>query len=376
MIRLTNKKDSAGTAKKKYFDIKEELTLESGKTIGPITLAYETWGTLDKDKSNAILIFHALSGDSHVAGDDTTPGWWDALVGPDKGIDTDKYFVICANVIGGCQGSTGPSSINQKTKRPYGIGFPIVTIKDFVNVQKKLIDHLGIKNLLAVTGGSMGGMQALQWAVSFPNSVKLVIPIATAAKQSAQNIAFHEAGRKAIVADPNWNNGDYYGRKIPNLGLSVARIISHITYLSEDSMREKFGRKLQDKEKLDFSFETEFQIEGYLQHQGSKFVERFDANSYLYISKAIDYFDLTQGGTKKLEAVFSKIKAKFLIISFTSDWLYPTGESKEMVRALQKSGHDVVFFEIESNYGHDAFLLKNETQTNLIKNFLSNNHEN
>jgi homoserine O-acetyltransferase len=244
-----------------------------------------------------------------------------------------------------------------------------------VKVQKKLIDHLRIKQLLAVTGGSMGGMQALQWAVSFPEATKLIIPVATSVKQSAQNIAFHEAGRRAIIGDPNWNKGNYYGKKLPALGLAVARMIGHITYLSEHSMQEKFGRKFHGKEKPDFNFDTEFQVESYLQYQGDKFVERFDANSYLYITKAIDYFDLTKGETKELEDVFAKIKAKFLVISFSSDWLYTTAESKEIVRALQRSGHDVVFFEVESKYGHDAFLLENETQTSLVKNFLKNNYK-
>jgi len=372
-------KDSVGIVKKNYFEIKEEVSLESGKKLGPITLAYETYGKLDNGNKNAILVFHALSGDAHAAGyhskNDKNPGWWEAAIGPNKAFDTNKYFVICVNVIGGCKGSTGPSSINPKTGKPYATDFPIITIKDMVNVQKKLIDHLGIKRLLAVTGGSMGGMQVLQWAVSFPEATKLIIPIATATHQSAQNIAFHEAGRRAIIADPNWSKGNYYGKKQPSLGLAVARMIGHITYLSDYSMREKFGRRLQNKDKPDFSFDTEFQVESYLQYQGDKFVERFDANSYLYITKAIDYFDLTEGGTKKLEDIFASIKSKFLIISFSSDWLYPTAESKKIVQALQKSGHDVVFFEIASNYGHDAFLLENETQTSLIKSFLKNNYE-
>jgi homoserine O-acetyltransferase len=372
------KKSSVGVVKTEYLEINEEVTLESGKTLGPITLAYETYGDLDKNKINAILIFHALSGDAHAAGyhsEDETAGWWETAIGPGKAFDTNKYFVICANVIGGCKGSTGPSSVDPKTKKPYGANFPIVTIKDMVNVQKKLIDHLGIKKLFAVTGGSMGGMQALQWAASFPQSTRLVIPIASAVRQSAQNIAFHEAGRRAIIADPNWNGGNYYGKKEPALGLSVARMIGHITYLSEESMKKKFGRRLQDKLKPDFNFDTEFQVESYLQHQGSKFVERFDANSYLYITRAIDYFDLTEGGTLLLEDVFKPLQVKFLVISFTSDWLYPPAESKEIVRALQKSGHDVVSFEIESNYGHDAFLLDNKTLTSLIRNFLNNNYD-
>jgi homoserine O-acetyltransferase len=378
VIKLINKKDSVGIVETKYFEINKEIVLECGKKIRNVTLAYETYGKLDEDKSNAILIFHALSGDSHVAGynseEDRKPGWWDTAVGPNKAFDTNKYFVICINVIGGCKGSTGPSSINPKTGKQYGIDFPMVTIKDMVKIQKEIIDHLGIKKLLAVTGGSMGGMQVLQWAVTFPDAVRLVIPIATAVKQSAQNIAFHEVGRRAITADPNWNNGGYYDGDVPKLGLSVARMIGHITYLSEESMKDKFGRRLQDKEKPDFSFETEFQVESYLQYQGDKFVERFDANSYLYITKAIDYFDLTDDGKIELEDVFSKLESKFLVISYTSDWLYTTAESKQIVRALQKNGIDVVFFEIESNYGHDAFLLENETQTNLIRNFLDNNY--
>ncbi len=377
MVKLTDK-NSVGIVETQFFQIEQDITLESGKKLGGITLAYETYGELNKNKSNAILIFHALSGDAHAAGyhskSDKKPGWWDHGIGPGNEFDTYKFFVICINVIGGCKGSTGPCSINPKTKKPYGIDFPVITIKDIVHVQKRLIDHLGIKRLLAVVGGSMGGMQALQWIVSFPDTAKLVIPIAATAKQSAQNIAFHEVGRQAILSDPNWNKGDYYGKSVPQLGLSVARMIGHITYLSEDSMKEKFGRRLQDKEKLAFSFDTEFQVESYLRYQGASFVARFDANSYLYITKAIDYFDLTEGGKNHLADVFSKLKSKFLIVSYTSDWLYPTSESKEIVRALQQNGVDVVFFEINSTYGHDAFLLENETQTALIRNFLNNNY--
>ncbi len=378
VINLNNKKDSIGIVEPMYLEINEEIDLESGKKLGPITLAYETYGTLDENKANAILVFHALSGDAHAAGyhkNSKKPGWWDTAIGPNKGFDTNKYYIICINIIGGCKGSTGPSSLDPKKGQPYGTGFPIITIKDMVKVQKKVIDHLGIKKLLAVTGGSMGGMQALQWAISFPDSATLVIPIATAVKQSAQNIAFHEVGRKAIMADPNWNKGSYYGKKEPKLGLAVARMIGHITYLSEQSMKQKFGRRLQNKDKPAFNFDTKFQVESYLQHQGKKFVERFDANSYLYITKAMDYFDLTEGETKKLEDVFSRIQSKFLIISYTGDWLYTTAQSKEIVRALQKSGHDVIFFEIESDYGHDAFLLENKTQTSIIRNFLNNNYK-
>lgn len=380
MIRITKEDNSTGIVEIKYYEIKEDIELECGKKLGPITLAYETYGKLNEDKSNAILVFHALSGDAHAAGyhseQDKKPGWWDLAIGPNKSFDTNKYFLICINVIGGCKGSTGPSSINPKTGNEYGTDFPIITIKDMVNAQKSLIDHLGINKLLAVAGGSMGGMQVLQWAISFPDSVRLVIPIATSVKHSAQNIAFNETGRRAIITDPNWNKGYYYGKEGPSRGLAVARMIGHITYLSEQSMMEKFGRRLQDKDKLDFNFDTEFQVESYLRYQGNVFVERFDANSYLYITKAIDYFDLTNGETKKLEDVFSEIKSKFLVISYTSDWLYTTAESKEIVRALQRNGVDVVFFEIESGYGHDAFLLKDDTLKELLGNFLDNNFKN
>jgi len=370
-------KRSVGTVETQYFKIDKDMKLECGKKLGPITLAYETYGTLDKHKGNAVLIFHALSGDAHAAGyhkGEDKPGWWDTSIGPEKAFDTDKYFVICINVIGGCKGSTGPASIDPKTKKPYGIEFPILTIKDMIAAQKILIDHLGIKKLLAVSGGSMGGMQALQWAVTYPESIKLVIPIATAVRQSAMNVAFHEVGRRAIITDPNWSGGHYYGKKIPEHGLAVARMVGHITYLSDHSMREKFGRNLQDKDKLDFSFETEFQVEGYLRYQGDAFVKRFDANSYLYITKAIDYFDLTDNNTIPLEDVFAKSKAKFLVISFGADWLYTKEESVEIVRALQRNGIDVAYFNIESNYGHDAFLLDDEVQTSIIKNFLENNY--
>lgn len=370
-------KNSVGIVKPKQFTIDEEIALESGRKLGPITVAYETYGKLDAKKSNAVLICHALSGDAHAAGyhsaEDKKPGWWEAMVGPRKGFDTNKYFVICSNVIGGCRGSTGPGSINPKTGKPYGGSFPVITIRDMVNVQKKLIDSLGIKRLLCVSGGSIGGMQVLQWAVSFPCSVKLAILVATAARHTPQQIALHEAGRCAIIADPHWNKGNYYGKAVPAQGLAVARMIGHITYLSGDSMKEKFGRRLQGKEQPDFNFGVEFEVESYLRHKGASFVDRFDANTYLYITRAGDYFDLAGNG-KTLEDAFSTVKSKFLIISFTSDWLYPTAHSQEMVRALQRNGLDVAFSEIESNYGHDAFLLENKTQTCLVRNFLNNNY--
>jgi homoserine O-acetyltransferase len=367
---------SVGIVETKYFTFAEppnELQLESGKKLGPITLAYETYGEMNEDKSNCILILHALSGDAHVAGkhhpDDRKPGWWDSMVGPGKAFDTNKYFVICSNVIGGCKGSTGPSSIDPATGKPYGLRFPVVTISDMVNAQKHLIDHLGIKQLLCVVGGSMGGMQALQWAVSYPDMVKLAIPIATTARLSAQAIAFHAVGRHAIMADPNFANGDYYGKAIPSAGLRIARMIGHITYLSDQAMHRKFGRGLQDKTAPSFDFVTDFQVESYLNYQGDEFVKRFDANSYLYITKAMDYFDLSQP-SGDLRRELARAKAAFLVISFSSDWLFPSYMSKEIVTALRRNNIDVTYTEIQSDSGHDAFLLETETLTNLIVNFL------
>ncbi|MCF8068888.1 MAG: homoserine O-acetyltransferase [Desulfobacterales bacterium] len=368
---------SVGVVKKKVFTFAappDEMMLESGAKLGPITIAYETYGKLNADKSNVILVAHALTGDAHVAGyyseDDTKPGWWDIMVGPGKGIDTDKYFIICSNILGSCMGTTGPSSINPDTGKPYGLKFPVVTIGDMVNVQKALVDHLGIEKILSVIGGSVGGMQVLEWCIRYPDMVVSGIPLATTMRHSALAIAFNEVARQSIVADPNWNNGDYYSGEKPALGLSVARMIGHITYLSDESMRMKFGRRLQDKEVFSFNFDADFQVESYLRHQGAKFVERFDANSFLYITKAADYFDLQQqyGGTSV--AAFSKTKAKFLVASFTSDWLYPTYQSKKMVKAMKKNGLDVSFCEIDAEWGHDAFLLPSERLTKLQKGFL------
>lgn len=373
---------SVGIVEKKFFsfaDPPDELALESGARLGPITLAYETYGRLDPDKGNAVLILHALSGDSHAAGyyseKDAKPGWWDNMVGPGKGIDTDRYFVVCSNLIGSCMGSTGPSSINPKTGKPYAHGFPVVTIGDMVSAQRRLIGHLGIERLLAVVGGSIGGMQVLEWCVRYPEIVLSALPLATAAKHSALAIAFNEVARQAIMKDPNWNNGNYYGRPRPDQGLSVARMIGHITYLSDESMRRKFGRRLQDKDFFSFDFDVDFQVESYLRYQGQKFVERFDANSFLYITKAADYFDLgSQHGHGSLVNAFAKTKAKFLVVSFTSDWLYPTYQSKEMVKAMKKNNLDVSFCEIEADWGHDAFLLADEQLSKLIRGFLDRVH--
>jgi len=371
-------KISVGIVEKKLFTFAEppdETVLESGARFGPLTLAYETCGTLNEDKSNVILILHALSGDSHVAGyytlDDEKPGWWDNMVGPGKGIDTDKYFIVCSNIIGSCMGSTGPCTINPKTVLPYGLDFPVVTIGDMVEAQKALMDHLGVKKLLAVVGGSIGGMQVLEWCVRYPEMVTSAIPLASTTKHSALAIAFNEVARQAIMADPNWNNGEYYFGPKPDMGLAVARMIGHITYLSDESMRLKFGRRLQDKSDFSFNFDADFQVESYLRYQGKKFVERFDANSFLYITKAGDYYDLEkQHGDGSEVKAFSKMAAAFLVVSFTSDWLYPTYQSRAMVKAMKKNGLDVSFCEIEAEWGHDAFLLPNARLTAVIRGFL------
>ncbi len=373
---------SVGLVEKKSYSFAhppQEMILESGAKLGPITLAYETCGTLNASKDNAILILHALSGDSHVAGyysnDDPKPGWWDIMVGPGKGIDTNKYFVVCSNILGSCMGSTGPFTINPDTVLPYALDFPMVTIGDMVRAQKFLIDHLGIEKLLAVVGGSIGGMQVLEWCVKYPDMVAAAIPLATTTRHSALAIAFDEVARQAIMADPNWNNGNYYMGSKPDLGLAVARMIGHITYLSDESMRHKFGRRLQNRRDFSFNFDADFQIESYLRYQGTKFVERFDANSFLYITKAGDYYDFeNQYGEGSAVKAFSKTKAKFLVVSFTSDWLYPTYQSKAMVQAMKKNGLDVSFCEIEAKWGHDAFLLPSERLSALIKGFLERVH--
>jgi homoserine O-acetyltransferase len=369
---------SVGVVAKNYFTFAEppnEMVLESGVRLGPVVLAYETYGILAPDRRNAILILHALSGDSHVAGyysaDDEKPGWWDCMVGPGKGIDTDRYFVVCANVIGSCMGSTGPSSINPATGRAYGLDFPVVTIGDMVAAQKALVDHLGIERLLCVVGGSIGGMQVLEWCVRFPEQVAAAIPLATTMRHSALAIAFNEVARQSIMADPNWNHGDYYEGAKPALGLAVARMIGHITYLSDESMRLKFGRRLQDKSDFSFNFDADFQVESYLRYQGRKFVDRFDANSFLYITKAADYFDLgKQHGAGSAVKALSKARARFLVISFTSDWLYPTYQAREIVKALKKNCRDVSFCEIEAEWGHDAFLIPGGRLPILIRGFL------
>lgn len=370
---------SLGVVETKFYNFAEppqELILKSGIKLGPITLAYETYGTLNKDKSNAIVIFHTLTSDAHAAGihkDSDKPGWWDGMIGPGKAFDTNKYFIISSNVLGSCKGSTGPASINPKTGKPYGLSFPVVTIEDMVVAQKRLIDHLGIPHLFCAAGGSMGGLQALLWSVMYPDLVHSVIAIATNPRHTAQQIALHEVGRQAIMSDPDWQNGDYYGKSIPARGLALSRMIGHITYMSDKSMEEKFGRKLIGKEKVGFDFSHDFEVESYLKYRGDSFVQRFDANSYLYLTKALDYFDLAEDGN--LVSAFEKVKASLLVISFTSDWLYPSYQSKEMVKALRANDLDVSDCEINCSYGHDAFLIEIDAQSRLICHFLNRIHK-
>jgi homoserine O-acetyltransferase len=356
----------------------EPLLLECGKKLGPIDVAYETYGQLNEAGDNAVLICHALSGNAHVAGyndpqDRRKPGWWDNMVGPGKAIDTDKYFVICSNFLGGCSGTTGPSSVNPETGKPYGLDFPIITIADMVRVQKLLVDSLGIKRLLAVIGGSIGGMQVLQWTLAYPDMIKAAIPIATSTHLGAQSIAFDAVGRNAIVADAHFADGQYHDKEVPGRGLAIARMIGHITYLSEEGMRQKFGRQLRSADRYSYDFNSEFSVETYLDHQGQSFVERFDANSYLYITKASDYFDLPRD-YGSLEKAFAHVKARFLVVSFSSDWLFTPTQSEAMVDALVANGRDVSYCSIASTYGHDAFLLETETLGAFLFSFLEATH--
>ncbi len=366
-------KKGIGIVETRYFTFAhqpEELVLESGQKLGPVTLAYETYGDPDENYSNAILVLHAFSGDAHAAGyhkGDDKPGWWDEMIGPGKALDTDRFLIICSNVIGGCKGSTGPSSINPETGEPYALDFPGITIADMVNAQMRLIDHLGIRKLLCVIGGSMGGMQVLQWVASYPDRIYSAIPIATALKNSPQQIAFNEVGRQAVMADPAWNHGQYYGKSRPERGLAIARMIGHITYMSDKSMENKFSRRLKDRD-YSYRFGADFEVEGYLRYKGDAFVKRFDANSYLYITKAIDYFDMSG---PKLIPTGKDIDVRFLVIAFQSDWLYPSYQSQEIVRQLKMRHIDATYMEIKSTYGHDAFLLEVKEQTLLIRHFLN-----
>ena len=363
----------------KHLIVKKPLRLDCGQTINDFPLAYETYGELNKNKSNSILVFHALTGDQFVSGINPITkreGWWDTAVGPGKAIDTDKYFVICANVLGGCMGTYGPKELNKKTNEPYGLNFPVITIKDMVSAQEALLDYFKIEKLLCVLGGSMGGMQLLQFCASFPDRTFSAVPIACSSSHSAQNIALNELARQAIMADPEWKKGGYGKTKnLPKNGLAVARMAGHISYLSESGLQEKFGRKLQEKANYEFSFNADFQVESYLRHQGYSFVERFDANSYLYITRAMDYFDLSKQYKNGLIEAFKDQKTKFLVISFSSDWLYPTKHSKDIVIALNASGANVAFSEIKTDKGHDSFLV-NETKFLItIKNFIDSSFE-
>lgn len=366
--------NSVGVVFPQDFTFEEGLRLQCGQLLAPINLRYETYGRLSPECDNAILIEHALSGDAHVAGyyseTDEKPGWWDTMVGPGKTFDTNKYFIVCSNVIGGCSGSTGPSSQNPATGKQYGMDFPVLTIADMVHAQKKLMDHLGIRKWLCVAGGSMGGMQVLRWALLYPDCLESAIPIATSSRISAQSIAFNWVGREAIMSDPAWNNGNYADQ--PDRGLAIARMLAHITYLSEESMRRKFGRKLQSAKDYSFDFDKDFSVESYLEHQGMRFVDRFDANSYLYITRAIDYFDVADKVDGDLAKGLAPMTCKCLVVSFSSDWLFPPEQSREMVRGMLKNGLDVTYCNIKSSYGHDAFLLEDETLGTLISNFLAN----
>lgn len=377
---------SVGLVEKRFLTLFEppgELQLEGGRRLGPITVAYETVGQLSPRADNAIFVCHALTGDAHIAGkhhpDDRKVGWWDGFVGPGKGIDTDRYFVICANTLGGCQGTTGPGSINPATGRPWGPDFPFITVADVVRVYKALVDRLGIQKLLAVVGGSLGGMQVLEWAARFPDSICSAICLAAAAKLSAQGIAFNAVGRRAIFVDPNFHNGNYYsadgprkyGEEGPRYGLALARMLAHITYLSEVSIERKFGRRLQhsDQHSYELLQETEFQIESYLHYQGKRFIERFDANSYLYLTRAMDYFDLA-GRYGSLEQALGRTDARFLVASYKTDWLFPSSQSREIVAALVKARRHVTYLELDSVYGHDSFLIEVDQLAELVVPFL------
>lgn len=372
---------SAGIVEKQFFTFAEppnEMKLESGAKLGPITVAYETWGTLNAAKDNVVLVVHAFSGDSHAAGfypdddDDAKPGWWDSMIGPNKGLDTNKYFVVCPNILGSCMGTTGPSSINPETGEPYGLDFPMMTVADMIETQKALLDHLGISSLHTVIGGSVGGMQVLEWCVRYPDMVRSAIPVATTMRHSALAIAFNEVARQAIMVDPSWNKGNYYDGKKPDLGLSVARMIGHVTYLSDEAMRRKFGRRLQNKNNVSYGFDVDFMVESYLRYQGSQFVKRFDANSVLYITKAADYFDLVdRDPTMPSISDIQGAQIKFLIISYTSDWLYPTYQAKELIQTLKRADLDVSFCEIEADFGHDAFLIPDKRLGDLVGGFLN-----
>ncbi len=366
---------AADIGKAVTFGPGQPLMLDCGRVLSPFTIAYMTYGKLNAARSNAVLLCHALTGDQFAASEHPLtgkPGWWNLMVGPGKPIDTDRFFVICANVIGSCMGTTGPAEMDPATGKPYGLSFPLITVRDMVRAQAMLLDALGIQTLLAVIGGSMGGMQVLQWAATFPDRIRAAVPIACAARHSAQNIAFHEVGRQAIMADPDWHCGEYqlHGTS-PGKGLAVARMAAHITYLSEAALQRKFGRNLQNREALSFQFAPDFQIESYLHYQGAAFVDRFDANAYLYITRAMDYFDMAAEHDGKLADAFQGCHARFCIISFTSDWLFPTVENKRVAHALNAVAAKVSFVEISTDKGHDAFLLDEPEMFDTMRGFLN-----
>ena len=356
------------------FDASAPLRLDCGVDLAPFQIAYQTYGELNADRTNALLICHALTGDQHVANEHPVthkPGWWETMVGPGRIIDTDRYFVICPNVIGACMGTTGPAATNPKTGKTWGLDFPVITIRDMVRAQAMLLDHLGVETLFSVLGGSMGGMQVLQWAASYPARVFSAMPVACATRHSAQNIAFHEVGRQAVMADPDWRHGRYFAEGTnPRRGLAVARMAAHITYMSDAALHRKFGRRLQDRETPTFSFDADFEVESYLRHQGSSFVERFDANSYLYLTRAMDYFDLAADHNGVLAEAFRGTRTRFCVVSFTSDWLFPTSESRSLVHALNAGGARVSFAEIDTDKGHDAFLLDVPEYLDITRGFL------
>ena len=371
--------NSIGIVKSNTVEIKQSLKLDCGKTLNNFSLIYETYGRLNSKKSNAILICHALSGDHHAAGyysaEDKKPGWWDSCIGPGKPFDTNKFFIVSLNNLGGCKGSTGPNSINKETGLEYGPDFPIVTVNDWVNSQKLLADYLEIDKWACVIGGSLGGMQALQWAISYPDKIKNSIIIAAAAKLSAQNIAFNEVARQAIITDPEFHNGRYNDfNVVPRRGLSIARMLGHITYLSDDSMRQKFGRDLREG-KLNFGYDIDFQVESYLRYQAQAFVERFDANTYLLMTKALDYFDPANEYSGDLSRAFKDTKSRFLVVSFTSDWRFSSSKSHEIVKSLIRARKNVSYSEIEANHGHDAFLMPIPEYLKVLRNFMENINE-
>jgi homoserine O-acetyltransferase len=371
----TNPASSAAAWPGHLLSVEQPLRLDSGVELAPFTIAYQTYGQLNAARSNAVLVCHALTGDQYVAESHPLtgkPGWWETLVGPGQVLDTERYFIICVNVLGGCMGTSGPKEVNPATGRPWGLSFPVITVADIVRAQKLVIDHLGIETLFCVIGGSMGGMQVLQWVASYPERVFAAVPIACAARHSAQNIAFHEVGRQAIMADPDWCGGNYLEKnRRPARGLAVARMAAHITYLSEQALHRKFGRALQDRQSVTYGFDADFAVESYLRHQGITFVERFDANSYLYITRAMDYFDLAADYGGVLADAFRGTRTRFCVISFTSDWLFPTPESRAIVQALNAVAANVSFVEIATDKGHDAFLLDEPELFATLRGFLA-----